>query len=259
MSPRLETSVWRNRFGAASVPLLVVLAILLGRPSPAGTTGADGASLGMPVTGLEKTRILEDLRKRQGSLDSFRASVLQRRHHPLLREDLESEGTVIFRKPNFVRWDVRTPEHQVLLLDGNTMTTYFPDRREAVRVDLSDRPSARMAVDAFSMGLSAPFKDLERRFLIDLYRDHPFLVLKLTPRSKWISRTLSSILIYHENGSAVPRRVIVTGTKGDRSETILHDVRVNPVLAPGTFELKLEPGIRIEEPAKSRAGIDDGA
>lgn len=247
-----------RRFGNVPVVLLVALSLLQVCSSPGLAAPLRAKSLGLPVSGGEKTRILEELRRRQNELVSFRASVLQRRRHPLLRDDMESEGTVSFHKPNRVRWEVRTPEHRVLVLDRSRMTTYFPDRREAVRVNLRDRPNSRMMLDAFSMGWTSSLKDLERRFRIDLYRDDPFTVLKLTPRSRWVSRALSSILLYHEHGEPVPCRVIVTGARGDRSETTLRDVLVNPALEPGTFELTLGPDVRIEEPEADRPGESDG-
>jgi outer membrane lipoprotein-sorting protein len=158
-----------------------------------------------------------------------------------------------------MRWEVTGPVKMVVVMDGRTMTSYYPDRKEAFRRGLRDDMATQAATEFLAAGMSASFGELEKRFRLELLREDDGVVVRLSPRSRWLARGLSSIDIHHGSRDAVPTRIVVAGTRGDRTETRLRDVTVNPTFAEDPFVLDLGPDVRITEVGRPAAGGDDGA
>jgi len=130
-------------------------------------------------------------------------------------------------------------------MDGRTVTTYFPARKEAERRDLQDDFASRAALGFFESGISASLPELERRFHVDLFRSDDQVVLRLIPRSKMMSRVIASIRIHQDPVEGRPRRIVVEGARGDRTETTFSGVTLNPDFPPETFALRLGPEVRV--------------
>jgi outer membrane lipoprotein-sorting protein len=73
------------------------------------------------------------------------------------------------------------------------------------------------------------------------------VVLRLIPRSKMLSRVISSIRIDQDPALGRPRRIVVEGARGDRTETTFSRVTLNPDFPPDTFALRLGPEVRVTE------------
>jgi outer membrane lipoprotein-sorting protein len=220
--------------------------------------GSAATAAGTEVQGQERVQLLERLRAEQQGLVSVRAAVVQRKRSPLLREEAVSEGTLLFQRPNRLRWEVTTPQRVIVLIDGYTLLTYRPDRQEAERRDLREDFTARAAVEFLTAAMDLALTELEKRFQLDVLRDAEGTVLRLTPRSPLVAQAVASVAISLPDGEAVPRSIVVTGQKGDRTETTLSHVTVNPSLPEDAFVLKLGPEVRVKDLRPSAGEIPGG-
>ena len=222
----------------------MILALLLApRPNLAEETFPDGRA----ISGAERDRWFEAVRERQKGITGLSAAVVQRKRDPLLKNEAVSRGKLSFRKPTSLRWEVESPERRIVVMDGRTVTTYYPARKEAERRDVQDDLASRAALGFFESGISASLSELERRFHVDLFRSDDAVVLRLIPRSKMLSRVVASIRIHQDPVEGRPRRIVVEGTRGDRTETTFSGVTLNPEFPPDTFSLRLGPEVRVTE------------
>lgn len=218
----------------------------------------EAAPAEIPILGKERLEVIQKLQERQRAVTSVRATVIQKKRHPLLAAEVVSEGTLLFKRPNLVRWEMNTPDRTILLIDDRWLLTYHPDRREAERRDLREDFGARAAVDFFTSGMSLAVADLEKRFQVDLYRDNALLVVRLTPRSRFVAQAVASVTISQGDTDGVPRQIVVLGQKGDRTELTLTSVSINPHLPEDAFTLQLGPEVRVTDVGKlaSEGGSD---
>jgi len=222
----------------------VILALLLApRPNLAEETVPDGRM----VSGAERDRWFEEVRERQKGITGVSAAVVQRKRDPLLKNEAVSRGKLSFRKPASLRWEVESPERRIVVMDGRTVTTYYPARKEAERRDMQDDFASLAALGLFESGISASLPELERRFHVDLFRSDGEVVLRLVPRSKMLSRVIASIRIQQDPVEWRPRRIVVEGARGDRTETTFSGATLNPDSPPETFTLRLGPEVRVTE------------
>jgi outer membrane lipoprotein carrier protein len=231
------------------VAVIAALLFSWGPSAPGEAAPAEGQ-----ILGKERAEVIQRLQERQRAVTSVRATVIQKKRHPLLAAEAISEGTLLFKRPNLVRWDVNKPDRTIILIDDRTLLTYHPDRKEAERRDLHDDFGARAAVEFFTSGMSLAVADLERRFQVDLYRESELLVVRLTPRSRLVAQAVASITISQHEGDAVPRQIVVVGQKGDRTELTLTGVSLNPRLPEDAFTLRLGPEVRVTDIGKFASG-----
>jgi len=219
---------------------------------------AEAGATDNAIQGEERVRVLDRMRDQQREVAALRATIVQKRHHPLLRGEVLSEGTFLFKRPNQLRWEVDKPERTIIVMDGYMLLIYHPDRNEAERRDLRQDVISRAAVDFLISGISLDVTELEKRFQVDLYRESGRLALKLTPRSRLAAQAIASVTIYQGENEAIPRQIVLVGQKGDRTETILTHVSINPRIPEDTFTLRLGPKVKVTEVGKppSEGGSD---
>ena len=212
---------------------------------------------GTPLQGEERTRAIAQLQARQREVKTVRAAVVQRKRHPLLKGEVVTEGTLLFSRPNRLRWEVATPERTIIVIDEQALVIYHPERKEAERRDLREDFGSRAVVDFLTAGMNLDVAEMEKRFRVDVYRGDGRLSLVLTPQSRWVSRAIASVTIIQEDADPLPRQIVVVGQKGDRTETSLAHAVVNPPLAEDAFTLRLGPEVRVVEvrrPGQESAG-----
>ena len=253
--PEVARSPWISRCSLPWIVSAMLLALLLApRPGLAGETDPGGKM----ISGAERDRWFEEVRERQKGITGLSAAVVQRKRDPLLKNEAVSSGKLSFRKPASLRWEVESPEKMVVVMDGRTVTTYYPKRKEAERRDMQDDFASRAALGFFESGISASLPELERRFHVDLFRSNDEMVLRLIPRSKMLSRVVASIRIHQDPAEGRPRRIVVEGPRGDRTETTLSGVTLNPEFPPDTFSLRLRPEVRVTETGGPERNRIDG-
>lgn len=252
--PEVARSPWiaRRTFRWFVAACLLAL-LLLPRPNRAEDAVPDGKMM----SAIEMERWFKEARERQKSLTGFTASMTQRKRDPLMKNEAVSRGKLSFRKPATLRLDVQSPERMVVVVDGGTVTTYYPARKEAERRRIRDDYASRAALGFFESGISASLPELERQFRVDLFRSDGEVVLRLIPRSKMLSRYISSIRIQQDSVEGRPRRIVVEGTRGDRTETTFSGVILNPDFPEDTFALRLGPEVRITEAGGPDRDKDD--
>jgi chaperone LolA len=210
------------------------------------------------IQGQERVQLLDKLRERMRDVTTLQATVVQRKRHPLLKAEAVSEGTLLFKRPNQLRWEVDRPERTIIVIDGRTLLVYHPDRKEAERRDLRADFGSRAAVEFLTAGMSLDVAEMEKRFQVDLYRESGKLVLRLTPRSQLVAQAIASVDIYQGEEDAVPWQIVVVGQKGDRTETTLTRVIINPQFREDPFSLRLDPEVRVTDVGKTVNERDNG-
>ncbi len=227
-----------------------VFFLVAGALGPASTLAAEHL-----VQGEQRLQLLQRFAERQQEVVSLRATVLQRRRHPLLKSEVLSEGTLIFQRPDRLRWDVATPEPLIIVINGSMLLMYRPARREAERRDLRGDFGSQAALEFLNAGMSLSVPELEKRFQVDISHEDGKLTLQLTPRSRWVAQAITSITITQADGEPTPQQFVVVGRKGDRTDTMLTNVVINPQFPDDPFILRLGPDVRVTD---GRQAAGDG-
>ncbi|OHB37200.1 MAG: hypothetical protein A2099_04365 [Planctomycetes bacterium GWF2_39_10] len=197
------------------------------------------------VSSADKQRIFERLTELSKDTDSITATINQEKQLSLLKEKICINGTVIMKKPNMFRWDIVKPDKSIIAVDGETMTVYHPEIKEAQVYNLIGNLIARNTMRFLTITMWGSLNEIEKNFTFNILRKEDEIIFKLVPVSKIISRYLSSIIIHYEEKTGFPRGFEITTPKGDKTVTRLSNIKINPEIKTGTFKIKLPEDVRI--------------
>jgi len=160
---------------------------------------------------------------------------------PTLAAPLESHGTVLFERPNHMRWDYAKPDEQQIVGDGKTLWIYQPDLKQVIRAPLSDAFQAQTPL-TFLAGLG----QVERDFDATLEReDAQHWVLRLVPKGDTQLGTLVLVVRKSDAGLAEAR---ITDPVGTTTSLTFTDEARNVEIPADRFRFAPPPGVDVVSP-----------
>ncbi|MCK5340605.1 MAG: outer membrane lipoprotein carrier protein LolA [Desulfobulbaceae bacterium] len=81
---------------------------------------------------MSPLEIAETLQQRYDATKTFSADFQQFTTMKLSRRDRRGAGTVVIKKPDSMRWDYTSPDRQVIISDGKTLTMYFAKNTQMI-------------------------------------------------------------------------------------------------------------------------------
>jgi len=199
----------------------------------------------LELTVAERVETLEKIKSLQQIIHSIKASVVQEKQLSSLKKKVTIEGTVTMAKPNMLRWDITKPEKSLTVIDGETMTVYHHKVKEAQIYAISENFVARNTMSFFATAMGGDLSEMEKKFTVNVFRKNEEIIFKLVPLSQIAGRYLSTIMIYYDERSGLPKELDITTPKGDRTIIKLSNIKINPELKSDTFKIKLSSDVWI--------------
>lgn len=157
--------------------------------------------------------LLSRLERAIAPLRSFESSFVQVRHLALTDEKVEASGRLRFMAPDRFRLDYRSPDADVLTVNGDSMQVYFQAMKQAQRYRVNEREATQNLFLLFS----ARQGELEQKFDVSLAPpspegqallfkpigdalDYPITEIRVTPDPR---TSYPGTLIFREQGGDV--------------------------------------------------------
>lgn len=231
---------------------IMILSIFLAFSSALCLSNESEASNSLTEVALgERNKIVGKLNSLQSDIRSISASVRQERHLTALKKKVVVNGTIVLAKPDKLRWDVSSPSKMITALDGETMTVYHPDIKEAqvyvLSEDMVARNTSNFLVSVFNSG---SLNELEKKFNVAIFKGSGEIVFKMTPLSNIVRRYIEKIIVFYNPVSGLPQGFDMYTPKGDRTITRLSDIKINPAVKPGLFTIALPDDVWITNQVK---------
>lgn len=199
--------------------------------------------------GLETSQRLELLIARikweQARLRSMEMSFVQNKSSVLLLQPEESHGKLWFQTPDKARWEFTKPNPTTVLIQGETMLTWYRDLKKAERIDVGRQADRILQY----LSASSSLETLQRYFILKVAfpRDpkEPFR-LELEPRFSRVAKRIKGMAIHLDRQGYWPVYLQYTEPDGDKTELRFSDVRLNQPIAPTVFDLKLPSDVEVK-------------
>ncbi len=191
--------------------------------------------------------VIDIIKGKHRDTESIRAVVHQIKQLVTLKEPVNVEGTIIVRKPSMLRWETYAPERSITVIDGKTVTMYYPIAKEAEIYKLTDNLIASNTISFFKSIMWGALDDMEKRFALNVFEDIDEFIIELVPHSKMISKHLSSIMIYYDKQTGMPKEFVVKTPNGSKTITRIEDIEINPKISADTFKLNLMPDVVVRD------------
>ena len=158
--------MWKAIFPA------IVMMLAIAAPARSETIAPSGA----PVS-KDLKQVLDRLQRHYRDTNSFSAKFSEE-IATVGAPKRKRQGTVSFRKPGRMRWELQDPEKQTIVSDGETLYSYDPDLNQVVETPLKQALKSSSAT-SFLLGIGNINRDFKAAFaspatptgLVDLILD----------------------------------------------------------------------------------------
>lgn len=174
---------------------------------------------------------------------TLRADFVMRTRNPLLRNEVESRGTLYQRRPDRFLMSFTDPEGDVIVSDGTHIWIYYPstDARQVVRTPAGVGGAA--GVDLQAQFLGDPVERFDATLLgRETVQGRSAHVVRMVPREYVGYRELK---VWVDGEDWLARRFEITEESGVVRRIELRDLRINGSLSDDLFRFTPPPGARV--------------
>jgi outer membrane lipoprotein-sorting protein len=190
--------------------------------------------------------LFERVRVEQSAVRSLEARFVQRKESELFVETEESRGVFTFLAPDRVRWEFVSPDAMTVVIDDDTMTTWYRDleRADVLKVGRYSEQVLQY------LGASGTLETLLDYFRVSAVfpaaPGEPYR-LSLDPRYARIQKRIESMDVWIDRERFVPVGLRYVEPGGDVTEYRFHDIEINALVPADRFELDLPAGVKRRE------------
>ena len=211
----------------------ILLPILFGL---ALTCVAEGAPLSEP----ELKNLLAAIRQNRSTQADFQEQRVIR----LMRNPVQSSGSVSFQPPNKFRREVKGNSPSITVSDGRDLWIYYPNFKSAERYSLGKGSPLDATVAAINSALN--LENIESSFNVSATKSDNGHELALLPRTAAMKRVFQKLDLRINSEFRVARTDMLL-PNGDRIVTTYSNQR-RAAIPASTFEFKPPPGTEVTTP-----------
>src|SRR5215472_11804305 len=183
---------------------------------------------GAPLSGDELKNLLAAIRQNRSTQADFQEQRVIR----LMKNPVQSSGTVWFQTPNKFRREVKGSSPSITMSDGRQLWIYYPNFKSAERYPLGKRSPIDSTVATINSALN--LENVEKLFQITAEKVDNGYELALAPRTASMKRVFQKLDL-HINGNLQVERTDMLLPDGDRIVTAYSNQSRAPVPS-STFE-----------------------
>lgn len=207
--------------------VLALAAAVLAVGTPAGAEGLDAA--------------LAKLQTRYETTETMKARFAQTVESPTLAGELTASGTVVFGRPNKMRWTYAEPDPQVIVGDGTDLWIYQPDLQQVIRTPIATAFQSRTPL-TFLAGLGNVQNDFDASLVKE---DAETWELSLDPKDDTDLGELTLVLRKSDASIAEAR---VTDPVGTTTRIEFSDEERNVEIDAAVFRFTPPDGVDVVRP-----------
>ncbi len=209
------------------LPILFVLAL---------TCVVDGA----PLSGDELKNLLAAIRQNRSTQADFQEQRVIR----LMKNPVQSSGTVLFQPPNKFRREVKGNSPSITVSDGLDLWIYYPNFKSAERYPLGKGSPLDATVAAINSALN--LENIESSFNVSATKSENGHELAMLPRTAAMKRVFQKLDLRINSEFRVERTDMLL-PNGDRIVTTYSNQK-RAAIPASTFEFKPPPGTEVTTP-----------
>lgn len=188
--------------------------------------------------------ILQLMEEAQKKVSSFRARFIQTKTVYLLEGAVKSQGELYFQRPGRLYWETKDPNRLVLVINDNTLWLYYPDLKEADKMDIT---LLRGLINKY-VGIGQSIEVLKTQYDIKLVEaNNQVIILDLSPKSPRLRSQVKSLRLWINPATWFPKEVKHTETNGDTTDIVFLNFDVNISIPENKFVFTPPRGVKVKD------------
>ena len=181
--------------------------------------------------------ILKRVQSTYRDVNDFTADFVQQSH--IQGFDAKNfNGKLYLKKPGLARWDYIKPVKQSIIINGETITLYFHEQKQAIIQKVSDHPDAEPA-----MGLLSNIEKWEDSFSVK--GEEPsadFFRLKLTPKTMTM---VKEVIVEIDKETSYIKKLSLIENSGNKVSFSFSGIKFNSGIKDSLFDFRIPKGTEV--------------
>jgi outer membrane lipoprotein carrier protein len=193
---------------------------------------------------VDVQKIVQKVQERYDNTRDFSAKVTQEMTIASLGRTTSAQGTVAFKKPGKMRWELDHDAPQVIVADGNTLWLYQPKEHQVIKTPFDTAFRSGTPI-SFLTGVGRIARDFDVS-LDGTSADGKLVYLMLVPRRD--STTVGKLRVTVASDSGEIRGAEIFDPLGNVSRLQFTDIRRNQDLPDKDFVFEVPAGVDVITP-----------
>lgn len=185
------------------------------------------------ATEAQKKEIVNKVTQASASMKSMKCDFTQVKELSFMDEKVTSEGTMLFKQPDKIRWEYTKPYSYVFSMDGANVRMTSGDNTSKVPVKSSKlfNEISKVLIGGVSGAGLVDSPDFATQFNVgkDDYQ------VMLTPQKKEVKDLFSSIQLYVSKSDSRIQKVELIEKSGDKTTIQLKNIQLNATIQDDVF------------------------
>lgn len=238
----------KNTTAARLVSGMVACALLLLLPGVCVAAVAPTDAVSDERLSLDLETVLQRFHEAQERTSTLVADFTQVKSSSLLTQEETSKGRLYYSKPDKFLWAYTEPDDTLMLINGDTMLTWYKDLNRVQKVDIARKK--KRIFHYFAIGEEVD--TLRENFLITLRSpsesDPPGSVhLELVPKRRRVRDRLNQVDMWLDGKVYMPVELRYDESGGDYTIFHLENLQPNAVIEDDRFSFDIPKGTEIDE------------
>jgi outer membrane lipoprotein carrier protein len=192
---------------------------------------------------LEPLFVAERLQQEYEATSSMVADFKQKASVAMSGRVKHGAGRLVILKPGKIRWDYTSPDHQVLVSDGDKVTMYFSQSEQVIVQPINQYLDSDVTYSFFA-GTGNILKDFDI-FPPDHVAPKKELVIRLVPKIE--HPQVDYLHIWVDASTYLIRRLEIVDHFGSVTDLVFTNIKYNQSIAPELFSFTPPAGTEIIE------------
>lgn len=168
------------------------------------------------------------------STTSIKADFKQEKYLSILSNKIDSEGVILFKKPNLLRWEYKSPFEYIIVLNGNEIV--IKDQGKVNAFDIGGSQAFKEVNNLIINSVQGNVLDTEQ-FHIEYYESEGLYLAKLTPKDAKMKQFLQGIDIHFDRKDFSVSKVKLVESEGDYTLITFSNKKLNENLPDASFSI----------------------
>jgi len=206
---------------------LILALILLGPAAPlAVCQEAEAEPADEPVKKETVDELLKRVEEAHTEHKDFKGSFDQTKFLALFGDEIRSNGTFIFKKPDHVRWEYAKPHKSILVVTGETGKKWSESTGRVENFKLGDDRGLDAVVKQLFTWFKGEFTKLKDDYRVEIKSREP-VTLTMTPKKDVVKKFIASIEVTFTKGEDEIKsvKIIEPADNGDEADYTLYQFK----------------------------------
>jgi outer membrane lipoprotein-sorting protein len=185
------------------------------------------------ATPAEKDEIIGKITQSATEMKTMKCDFVQTKELSFMNENVVSEGKMLYKQTNKIRWEYIKPSKYVLAMDGINVSMSSGDKTNKIPIKTNKIFSeiSNIIIGGISGAGLIDSKDFTAKFMVGA-SDYEII---LTPLKKEVKNMFTSIQLFVDKSNNRIKSAVMTEKSGDKTTINMKNISINTTISDEMF------------------------